>query len=107
MTSADLCSSPTLLESSSAAQHMAPRQSTTTTIDCHFIAFASSYIFYLSSRPFDSINTAAVFLRSTYPAMLARAQDEDLAFAMTISEDLALFWITNVDELHSKKMCER
>jgi hypothetical protein len=29
--------------------------------------------FYLSNRSFDSINAAAVFLESSYPALLARA----------------------------------
>jgi hypothetical protein len=33
----------------------------------------SSCCFYLSSRSFDSINTAAVILQSGYPAQLARA----------------------------------
>jgi hypothetical protein len=32
-----------------------------------------SSVFYLSSRSFDSVNTAAVFLQSSYPEQLARA----------------------------------
>jgi hypothetical protein len=32
-----------------------------------------SSVFYLSSRSFDSVNTTAVFLQSSYPEQLARA----------------------------------